>query len=312
MKSMLLTFDVEDWQPLADEWVFGFRTAPSGSVPRQIDEIRRILDSIGARGTFFCVGSTAAAYPSVIRSLVADGHEIASHGYSHKPVYKFSPAEFEADLKRAHEILGDLSGRPPLGFRAPQFSINPATWWAFDILAKWGYLYDSSIFPVRHRRYGMPDFDRYPKRIQAGGRTILELPLATARFCGLNLPIAGGGYFRFAPKWALTRVVNTVAERLSPFTTYFHPYEFDPNPLRLTVRATSLGGAIKARKFTALQNFGRRSVAGKIMTIAVNARIEPCRDFIERLTGPQIPAPDSPPSVDSFATGATIQRGGDE
>jgi len=296
---MLLTFDVEDWHPLADEWVYGFRTTPSGRVPLQVDQIRRVLDSLGARGTFFCVGSTAEAYPSVIRSLAADGHEIASHGYSHTPVYAFSPSQFEADLKRAHEVLSDLSGRPPIGFRAPQFSITSATWWAFAILVKWGYLYDSSIFPIRHRRYGIPGFDRYPKYIQAAGRTIVELPLATAGFCGVNLPIAGGGYFRFTPKWALTRVVNQVAEHLSPFTTYFHPYEFDPSPLRLTVQATSLGMAVKARKFTTLQNFGRHSVAGKILMVASNAKIMPCCEFIERLTIQRTSSPAGVPYFES-------------
>jgi polysaccharide deacetylase family protein (PEP-CTERM system associated) len=298
VKSVLLTFDIEDWHPLADEWVYGFRTAPSGRVPKQVDEIRRVLDSLGARGTFFCLGSTARDYPAVIRSLAADGHEIASHGYSHKPVYGLSPSEFEADLKRAHEVLSDLNGRPPVGFRAPQFSINPATWWAFDILVKYGYQYDSSIFPVRHRRYGVPGFDRYPKSIPAGGSTIVELPLATARICGLNLPIAGGGYFRFTPKWALRRVVNSIAQRLSPFTTYFHPYEFDPSPLRLTVQASSIGLAIKARRFTALQNFGRFSVAGKILAIAGDARLEPCCEFIERLQIRPAVLPDGVPCVD--------------
>jgi len=267
-------------------------------VPKQVDEIRRVLDSLGAQGTFFCVGSTARAYPSMIRSLVADGHEIASHGYAHNPVYALSPIEFEADLKRAHEVLSNLIGRAPVGFRAPQFSINSSTWWAFDILVQHGYLYDSSIFPIRHRRYGVPGFNRYPTLIQTGGGSIVELPLATARFLGLNLPIAGGGYFRFTPKWALTGLVNSMAKRLSPFTTYFHPYEFDPDPLHLTLRASSIGLAIKARRFTALQNFGRHSVAGKIRAIACEAKIEPCCQFIARLPRLQAASADSVRRVD--------------
>ena len=233
MKSILLTFDVEDWHPLADEWVHGFRTVPSGRVPKQVDEIRRVLDSLGAQGTFFCVGSTARAYPAMIRSLAADGHEIASHGYAHNPVYRLSPIEFEADLKRAHEVLSHLIGRAPVGFRAPQFSINSATWWAFDILVKYGYLYDSSIFPVRHRRYGVPGFDRFPKGIKAGGGSIVELPLATAQFCGLNLPIAGGGYFRFTPKWALTRLVNSIASVCLPLRPIF--IHMNSTPIRYSL-----------------------------------------------------------------------------
>jgi len=288
--SLLLTFDVEDWRPLADEWVSGIRTEPSGRVPAQMEQIRRILDEAGARVTFFWLGSLAELYPEMVRSLVADGHEIASHGYSHIPVTKLTPVTFEEDLKRAHQVLGDIAGRAPIGFRAPLFSINRRTWWAFEILARNGYVYDSSIFPIRHRRYGVPDFSRRPTTISTPVREIWELPMATARFLGINLPVAGGGYFRLLPLATLRFAIRHRAASSGPFTAYFHPYEFDPEPLRLSVRMEGIRRFLRSQLFQQHQNLRRRSLPGKLRRIMAECRIETCAEFVVRLMRQQTDA----------------------
>jgi polysaccharide deacetylase family protein (PEP-CTERM system associated) len=288
--SLLLTFDVEDWRPLADEWVSGIRTEPSGRVPVQMERIRRMLDEAGARVTFFWLASVAELYPELVRSLVADGHEIASHGYSHIPVTKLTPVTFEEDLKRAHEVLGDIAGRAPIGFRAPQFSINRRTWWAFEILARNGYVYDSSIFPIRHRRYGVPDFSRSPTAISTPVGEVWELPMATARILGINLPVAGGGYFRLLPLATLRLAIRHRATSGGPFTAYFHPYEFDPEPLRLSVRLAGLRRFLRSQLFQQLQNLRRRSLPKKLRRIMAESRIETCGEFVARLMRQQTDA----------------------
>lgn len=272
----LLTFDLEDWHPLADQWVTGIRTQASGRVPAQVDRIRRILDSRKVRATFFCLGATAAAYPEAIRTLARDGHEIASHGYSHVPLHKLTPEEFEEDLVRAQSVLGELSGQLPRGFRAPQFSLTRKTLWALDILAKHHFLYDSSVFPIHHRRYGMPSFGREICGVPTVHGALWELPLATVSWLGMRFPVAGGGYARLLPGWILREAVRqSVRERLA-FTAYFHPYEYDPDPLRLSVRPSGWRHRTHGRLFTTLQNLGRSSIPRKLGMLLDSAPFGPC------------------------------------
>lgn len=285
--SLLLTFDVEDWRPLADEWVSGKRTGPSGRVPRQMELIRRVLDNAGVTATFFWLGSVAELYPELVRSLAADGHEIASHGYSHIPLTKLTPHAFEEDLRHAHDVLTTISGREPIGFRAPQFSMTRRTWWAYEILARNGYVYDSSIFPIRHRRYGVPDFSRTPVPVRTAAGDVWELPMATLRILGMNLPVAGGGYFRLLPLMALKLAIQHRASSSDPFTAYFHPYEFDSEPLELSVRMKGVKAYFRAQLFQRLQNLRRTSLPRKLTSIMAMRRIEPCEQYVARLASQQ-------------------------
>ena len=280
--SLLLTFDVEDWRPLADEWVAGVRTQPSGRVPAQMERIRRLLDQAGARATFFWLGYVAELYPGLVKALAADGHEIASHGYSHTPLTKLTPETFEADLRRANDVLASIAGRAPAGFRAPQFSINRRTWWAFEILARNGYAYDSSIFPIRHRRYGVPDFGRAPSAVRTPAGDVWELPMATLHSFGMNLPVAGGGYFRLLPFSVLRFAVRNRGVAAGPFTAYFHPYEFDPEPLSLSIRPEGFRRSMRAHLFQWLQNLRRRSLPLKLGQIIPEIPIETCGGFLAR------------------------------
>jgi polysaccharide deacetylase family protein (PEP-CTERM system associated) len=170
--------------------------------------------------------------PALIKLIVDSCHEIASHGYNHTRVTEQDPETFREDVGRTKRLLEDLTGRAVIGYRAASFSIGRDTLWALDVLAEAGYLYSSSIYPVHHDLYGLPDAPRFPFRVRAS--SVLELPLTTLRLLGNNLPCAGGGYFRMAPyalfHWALERVAR---EESMPCIFYFHPWELDPDQPRV-------------------------------------------------------------------------------
>ncbi len=197
-----------------------------------VEESLRILDRARQKATFFVLGWVAEHEPEVVRAIVSAGHEIASHGHSHRMAWELGPDGFEADVKRSLELLAPLSPRPIRGFRASTFSVTERTWWALARLAKLGITYDSSIFPVRHDRYGMPTFARVPVVLEADGRSIVELPLLTWRPFGWNLPAAGGGYLRQLPLWFMQRALRAMNRAGSPGVVYLHPWELDPGQPR--------------------------------------------------------------------------------
>ena len=196
-------------------------------VERNVDVILGLLDEADAKATFFTLGWIAERYPQVVRSIVDNGHELASHGYGHQRASDLTPAEFRDDITRAKSILENLGGVAVRGYRAPSFSINRQNWWAVEELENAGYAYSSSIYPVKHDHYGMPDAPRFPNRPN-GESGILELPPTTLPLFGRNLPAAGGGWFRLLPyelsRWMLRRVN---AQDQAPCMFYFHPWELD-------------------------------------------------------------------------------------
>jgi polysaccharide deacetylase family protein (PEP-CTERM system associated) len=200
-------------------------------VERNVERLLQLFAHRQAYATFFTLGWVAERYPRLIRSIVAAGHELASHGYGHLRASEQRPQDFRQDVQRAKQLLEDLGGRPVLGYRAPSFSIGHSNPWAFDALLESGYRYSSSIYPVRHDHYGMPDAPRFPYEVRPG---LTEIPVTTARVLGRNLPAGGGGYFRLAPyglsRWALRRV-NNIDRR--PAIFYFHPWEIDPEQPRI-------------------------------------------------------------------------------
>lgn len=208
-------------------------------VERNVDVILGLLDETGAKATFFTLGWIAERYPQVVRRIVDSGHELASHGYGHERASDLTPNSFRHDIVRAKHLLEDLGGVAVRGYRAPSFSINGNNVWAIDELQDAGYAYSSSIYPVRHDHYGMPDAPRHPYRPR-GADGILELPPTTVPLFGRNLPAAGGGWFRLLPyevsRWMLRRV--NISER-APCMFYFHPWELDteqPRPRGLSAR----------------------------------------------------------------------------
>ena len=200
------------------------------------DRLLAIFAEHEVHGTFFVLGWVAERFPDLVRRICAQGHEIASHGYAHRLVYDQTPAAFRDDVRRAKGLLEEACGRPVHGYRAPSYSITPRSLWAVDILLEEGYRYDSSIFPIRHDRYGIPVSERAPYPIERRSGTLFEVPGSTTRVGPMNLPIAGGGYFRLLPygwtRWGIERV-NQHERR--PVMFYLHPWEIDPNQPRLTV-----------------------------------------------------------------------------
>jgi polysaccharide deacetylase family protein (PEP-CTERM system associated) len=231
-----MSIDVEDYFQVSafaphirrDEW-----DAMPCRVERNVDVILGLLDESNSRATFFPLGWIAERYPQVVRRIVDAGHELASHGYGHQRASDLTPEQFRDDISRAKKILEDLGGVAIRGYRAPSFSINHENWWAVEELGNAGYEYSSSIYPVRHDHYGMPDAPRFAHRPN-GETGILELPPTTVPLFGRNLPAAGGGWFRLLPyevsRWMLKRVN---AQDNAPCMFYFHPWEVDHEQPRL-------------------------------------------------------------------------------
>lgn len=229
-----LTVDVEDYFQVSALAPHFPRNAWEGVPCRVEANVHRLLELFaahGARATFFTLGWIAERYPALVRQIASAGHEIASHGHGHQRASDQSPEAFLADIRLAKAILEDLIGTPVAGYRAPSFSIGTTNPWAHDCIAEAGYGYSSSVYPVRHDHYGIPDAPRFPYRLPNG---LLEIPITTARLAGRNWPAGGGGYFRFLPyavsRWQIRRV-NQADRR--PAIFYFHPWELDPGQPRV-------------------------------------------------------------------------------
>lgn len=223
-----LTIDVEDYFQVSafapciarSEW-----ETRECRVERNVQRILQMLAQHKVQATFFTLGWIAERYPQLVREIAAQGHEVASHGYGHERASAQSEAEFFADVQRAKFVLEDLTGVPVQGYRAPSFSIGKDNLWAFDCLARAGYRYSSSVYPIAHDHYGMPDSPRFSYQVRPG---LIEIPVTTLRLFQRNFPASGGGYFRLLPyavsRWMLNRV-NTNDNQSGVF--YFHPWEID-------------------------------------------------------------------------------------
>jgi polysaccharide deacetylase family protein (PEP-CTERM system associated) len=201
-------------------------------IPRNIDRVLSLCDDADVHGTFFTLGWVAKNFPEVVRRISEAGHEVASHGMQHVRVWDQSPETFREDITRAKKLLEDVSGKAVIGYRAASWSLDKRTPWAHSIMAEAGYLYSSSIFPIAHDHYGLPDAPAYPFFVRSAG--ILEIPATTSRLLGRNLPAAGGGWFRLLPlpmsRWLMQRTRKSTG---LPAVFYFHPWELDPGQPRM-------------------------------------------------------------------------------
>ncbi len=230
-----LTIDVEDYfqvsafAPHIDRADWDSREC---RVEHNIDRILKLLGEEQTKATFFTLGWVAERYPQMVRRIVSEGHELASHGYGHQRASDLTEAEFFHDVSHAKALLEDIGGQQVQGYRAPSFSIGTGNLWALDTLLRAGYRYSSSIYPVKHDHYGMPDAPRFAHQIRDG---LMEVPPTTLRLFNRNLPSSGGGYFRLLPyalsRWMLQQVNQRDAESA---IFYFHPWEIDPGQPRVS------------------------------------------------------------------------------
>ena len=226
-----LTVDLEDYYQVEGFADLIPRTSWPAWAPRVEVGSRHLLDlfaAAGVRATFFTLGYIADHHPALVREVAAAGHELACHGYDHRLIYRQTPAEFRADLRRARGTLEDLLGVAVTGYRAPCYSITARSLWALDVLAEEGFRYDSSVFPVHHDRYGLPGAHRFPHLLRRSAGPLVELPPSTVALGPLTLPVAGGGYFRLLP-YALFRAglrrINH--QERQPAVFMIHPWELD-------------------------------------------------------------------------------------
>jgi polysaccharide deacetylase family protein (PEP-CTERM system associated) len=226
------TVDVEDWYhgiPIGE----GARRGAERRLHIGVDRLLRLLETGGHRATFFFLGPVAEEHGDLVRQIHRQGHEIGCHGWSHDLVYSMTPERFREETQRAAGVLAAIIGEPITAYRAAYFSITRRSLWAFEVLASLGFRYDSSVFPVRNWRYGIPDFDPRPQRLDTAAGPLYELPISVRRVFGRNIPVSGGAYFRLYP-YALSAANIRHAEAAGrPIVFYLHPWELDPSHPRV-------------------------------------------------------------------------------
>lgn len=265
------TVDLEDWfhgltstNPLVERWpTFESR------VEAATDRLLALLDEFAVSATFFVLGAVADRHPHLIDRVAAAGHEIGVHGYYHRFVYRLSAESFRHELTRTIDAVGRITGRQPLGHRAPYFSINATTPWAFDVLEQCGLRYDSSVFPTRNMLYGYPGAPRLPYRVP--GHDLVEFPASTVRAAGVNWPVAGGFYNRMLPYPLIRAAVRRLNRTGHPAVLYIHPWELDTGQ--------------RYRQVTARERLthygGRRTLAGKLRRLFRDFRFVPLRTLYD-------------------------------
>ena len=279
-----LTIDVEDYfmvSAFADVIRFEDWHTYESRIENNTYKILELLDEYGVKATFFVLGWVAEHYPELVADIHKRGHEVACHGYNHRLVYNLSPAGFREDIRKSRSLIEDVTGQPVLGYRAASYSITKDSLWAFDILIEEGFVYDSSIFPVHHDRYGIPDADRFCHEISNPSGTIKEFPLSTLTFripnSEFRFPIAGGGYLRLLParftEWAIRRLNE---KEKQPAVIYIHPWEFDPGQPRL-----------KGSRLSMFRHYvNLNTTISKVKSILRSFRLAPAKEVLGCLSPP--------------------------
>jgi polysaccharide deacetylase family protein (PEP-CTERM system associated) len=273
----ILTVDVEDYFQV-EAFTNTVSRADWNRYPsRVVDNCERLLDMFaryGARATFFVLGWVADRFPGIVRRIHERGHELACHSYWHRRIDTLTPGEFQSDTRLACQAIEQAASVRVRGYRAPTWSITRNSLWAFRILADEGFTYDSSIYPIRHDLYGIPQARRYPYLQDCGGgRHMLEFPPATARIAGITLPAAGGGYLRIFPLAYTLRAFRQFEKARSPLVLYLHPWEIDPEQPRIAAPLKS--------RFRHYTNLGLTH--GRLERILCSYRFVPFQDYLDRL-----------------------------
>jgi polysaccharide deacetylase family protein (PEP-CTERM system associated) len=272
-----LTFDIEDYFQVSafddhvekDQW----EHMPS-RVEANTTKVLDLLSEAECQATFFVLGWVAKTHPRLIHEIANRGHEVACHSLEHRRVYQMTPEEFAADTRAAKQVLEDAGGVAVRGYRAPSFSINMRSLWAFEILAELGFQYDSSIYPVKHPNYGIPEFSRFPFFVRTAAGDVMEFPMSTVEITRLRAPVAGGAYFRFLPysytRWSI-RYLNEFENRSA--CVYLHPWEIDPGQPRMDVSFSA-----RLRHY-----IGLRKVEGKVRHLLSDFEFRSIGSLIEEI-----------------------------
>jgi len=269
------TVDVEDYYMVtAFKDVVKYEDWPKyeSRVEKNTRSILELLAEHSVKATFFILGWVAEHNPELVREIHSAGHEIAGHGYNHRLIYEMKPDEFREDVRRSKKILEDITGEPVKGFRATSYSVVKTTLWALDILIEEGYIYDSSIFPIRHDLYGIPGAERFYHLLERNGGRLHEFPPSTFRALGQNIPVAGGGYLRLFPLSITKAAVKRINEREGkPAIFYIHPWEIDVDQPRLNGRFLS-----RSRHYLNL-----KSTFPKINSLLKEFKFKPLSEFLD-------------------------------
>jgi len=275
----IISVDVEDWYHSSLDL---FKDSPirhcGKPEPSVVDNTLRALDLLSKtknKATFFVLGTVAEHFPNIVKEIQRRGHEVATHGYSHRLVYRMNSTEFEDDLKISLEHLSKTGCDSVLGYRAPYWSITKRSLWALEILGKLGFKYDSSIFPIKRGLYGIPDAIPHPHRVLGN---LWEFPPATVRILGTNLPIAGGGYLRLVPYRIVAWAIRKSRSRHTRIF-YFHPYELDPKDIEMKHKVRSLG----SMTYWLQQIAGRKSNPNKLKRLLSEFRFTSINEVLSNL-----------------------------
>ncbi|MUG93013.1 DUF3473 domain-containing protein [Scytonema sp. UIC 10036] len=266
----IFTVDVEDWyHGVADEQI---RASAEQRLHYGMSILLELLAEFNVKGTFFWLGHAAVENPSIVKQVAEAGHEIGCHGWSHELVYTMSPQRFREETKRARDTIAELAGRPVIAYRAPYFSITSKSLWALEILADLNFQYDSSIFPVRNWRYGIPSYEPHPQEVKTPSGTIYEIPASVRRVFKYNIPVSGGAYFRLYP-YSVTRAnFRAVEQKGRRVIFYIHPWELDlnhpPVPLNWKERITHY--------------MNRRSTKTKLQRVLQDFSFAPLGEVLEK------------------------------
>ena len=268
-----LSVDVEDYFQVQAFARLVPRETWDGHPSRVEANTRRLLDRFDewdARGTFFTLGWIARRCPALVREIVSRGHELGSHGMDHRMLTEHTPDSFRTDARDSRRLLEDVGGAPVIGFRAPSYSVNRATLWAIDVLAEEGYAYDSSVYPIRRRRYGYPEGPTLPAVMRGERTSLVEFPLPTVGWGPLRLPVLAGAYLRLLPAWVSVAAARGFVDRRIPFVVNIHPWEIDPDQ-------PTLGGK-RSRTWTHYARLHRtEEILGRVL------RLAPFRSVADRL-----------------------------
>jgi polysaccharide deacetylase family protein (PEP-CTERM system associated) len=268
------SIDLEDWYYDVEHVVPADFKSFSNAFDRQLTRIETILDQTRVRCTFFTLGRTAERYPEWIRRLQGAGHEIATHGYGHDKLPVLNPESFRQDIRRSIDVIADITGVRPEGYRAPYFSLGAAQTWAYDVLVEEGFAYSSSVFPFPGRHYGIGTHPIVPVRVSTKSGTLIEMPLSVIEFGGRRIPVAGGGFWRAIPRAGVEFATRRITREGRGLVLYLHPHEFDTHPLR------SHRGFAR----NLYVNLGRRSVPQKLEHVLKRFAFAPVSTVVASLS----------------------------